>query len=269
MMHKFTARRIDDDGYTLMEMAVAISLIGTLLAIVLVVITTFMHVETDTNSNYQELNQLIPIGTSFQRLLRSAVSPATGGTGAPPVPPFGTYTSTHSLTSETPISSTSLTFFSNSGTVNGPVEVKAAVNEIGPTTYSFTVETISPTAGTCPGINATATACTWTGSPRLLFTVSDVANPLLGKPVFQYHLLPTLNDSPATVSAKHYGTPATLSAEPFTSCTATATGCPADKIQSIKVDLEVKIAGAKDKIESQTVTYQLSTVSQTYSPAVG
>ena len=35
------------------------------------------------------------------------------------------------------------------------------------------------------------------------------------------------------------------------------------------MDLEVKVGGGTNKVESQTVTYQLSTVSQTYTPAVG
>jgi len=266
-----------EEGFTLIELSVAMLLTAILLTIVAVIMNTLVHVETGTSSSYKEMNQLIPVGTSFQRLLRTAVSPATGGAGNAPVPPFGIYKTTHSLTAGTPISSTTLTFFSNTGTPKGPVKVTATLAD-----RTFTVTTTAPTARTCPGINATRTfldRCTWKGTPRTLFSVSDVDNATLGKPIFRYHLVAPMNKS---VTTGGYGTPATLGSHPFTKCTPstqtttlvttsrtlTVSHCPAANVESVKVDLEVSV-GRSAKVESQTVTYQLSTVSQTYSPEVG
>jgi len=268
-----------EEGFTLIELSVAMLLTAILLTIVALVMNTLVHVETDTSSSYKEMNQLIPVGTSFQRLLRTAVRPATGGAGNAPVPPFGLYKTTGSLTPSAPISSTSLTFFSNTGTPNGPVKVTATLAN-----RTFTVTTAAPKATSCPGLGTRpfTDRCTWTAAtPRTLFKVTDVDNMTLGKPVFSYHLLPPMN---GPVGTNSYGTPATLGSHPFTECkpptyvtTPTTpahlikkpvTHCPAAAVESVKVDLEVSV-GRSAKVESQTVTYQLSTVSQTYSPEVG
>ena len=282
-------RQLDagEEGFTLVEMAVSVALTGTLLAIVLVVFTTFAKVENSTFSSYNELNQLTPVGTSFQRLLRTAVSPATAGAAAAPIPPFGIYATGH-LKATTPITATSLTFFSNTGTTNGPELVRATLTcptqpttacptttrtlpVTGHPTGVFQVTQTSPQPTTCPGLGTrpTTTQCNWTKptrswapAPKKVLTVRDVF--VTGtRPVFAYHLQPPL-DTPAPTG---YGTPASLGATPFSSCTATR--CPADMVQSVTVDIEVHVIGSRNKVESQTVTYELSTVSQTYSPAVG
>jgi len=253
-----------EEGFTLIELSVAMLLTAILLTIVAVIMNTLVHVETGTSSSYKEMNQLIPVGTSFQRLLRTAVSPATGGAGNAPVPPFGIYKTTHSLTTGTPISSTTLIFFSNTGTKNGPVKVTATLAN-----RTFTVTTTAPKTGTCPGIGTRTfkDRCTWKTTPRTLFSVSDVDNATLATPVpvFKYYLTPPMNGPVGTLG--QYGTPAVLTpTSPFATCTVTR--CPAANIRSIKVVLEVSV-GRSAKVESQTVTYQLSTVSQTYSPEVG
>lgn len=281
MRRRGVSRRTEvDHGYTLVEMAVAVALTGTLLAISLIVFNTFAHVETGTFSSYAELNQLTPVGTAFQRLLRTAVSPATGGVGAAPVPPFGIYTATGALTSATPISKTSLTFFANTGNANGPAMVTATLTvttvAARPTAGTFLVTEKWPTSTSCPGLGSATTPtqpatnrCDWSTQPQ--HTVLRVSNVLVAstKPVFAYHLTPPLNNPPTLPPATKpgYGTPADLGLSPFGTCTATS--CPADHIQSVTVDIEVHVPGAKNKVESQTVTYQLSTVSQTYSKAVG
>lgn len=270
-------RRGGDSGYTLVEMAIAMALTGTLLAISLIVFSTFAHVESGTFSSYAELNQLTPVGTSFQRLLRTAVSPATGGVEGAPVPPFGKYKATGSLTPATPISVTSLTFFANTGNANGPVEVVASLTVTASTaaTGTFLVQEIAPTATSCPGLGSPTAAtrpatnrCTWPATGART-TVLRVAHVLVtsAKPVFAYHLSPPYNNAPTDPTHAGYGTPADLTLTPFATCTTTS--CPADHIQSVTVDIEVHVAGAKNKVESETVTYQLSTVSQTYSKAVG
>jgi len=268
---KIPTRR-DEDGFSLIELTIAMLLSAILMGTVLTTVDSFFHAEATANFSYAGTDKLLPVGTSFQRLLRTAVSPATGGTGAAPIPPFGTYTATHTLTPATPIQSTTLTFFSNDNTPNGPVEVIAKLSGT-----TFSVSTKSPKSTTCPGLKTRPVTdrCTWNTPAHKIYTVPDVANTALGKPVFQYYL-----SAPTNLAAGGYGTPATLTKDPFAKCTpstTTVTGavvkhCPAANIRSVKVDLEVELSGLAaepSKIESQTVTYQLSTVSQTYSAAVG
>lgn len=284
-----------DRGYTLVEMTVALALTATLLGIVIIVFTTFAHVQAGTTSSYAELDQLTPVGTAFQRLLRTAVSPATGGVDAAPVPPFGIYDkTTGDLTPATPISTSALTFYSNTGTTKGPVMVVAKLScpteptaKCPATTKTltttsrpvgvFVVQRIAPEPKTCPGLttrpstdrcvwtHAKAHTPSWTPSPKTVLRVSNVFV-TSAKPIFAYHLTPPLNNAP-TATPPGFGTPAEASLTPFAKCTTTS--CSAAHVQSVTVDIEVHAAGAKNKVESQTVTYQLSTVSQTYSPAVG
>lgn len=258
-----------EEGFTLMELAISLVLVSILLFITAVVFNTYREVDQDSAASNAEINQLVPVGTSFQRLLRTAVSPATAGAGNAPISPFGLYKSTHALTSTTPIGSTSLTFFSNTGTSYGPVKVTAVFSH-----GTFTVTTTAPDPRTCPGrtTRPSTDRCAWTGKPTALLRVSDVYNKKLSKPVFSYYLNSPMN--------KEYTTPARTTA--FASCTppvttdatpskpVSVTRCPAANINSVKVDLEVKAGNSRiGKLESQTVTYQLSSTSQAYSAAVG
>jgi type II secretory pathway pseudopilin PulG len=304
---RLRAHRTTERGFTLVELGVGIILTVILLGIVLTVMSTFFHVETGNDSTYAELNQLIPVGTAFQQLLRTAVAPGTGGTGKPPVPPFGAYsaTSPYALTPAARISHTSLTFFSNTGTHNGPQKVVAALTTktgAPPTATTcttknsqdlgctFTVRTYAPNPGTCPGLTTATTItpstphahmprpatdrCIWSTKGKIVLQVNNVDNTVLGKSVFKYFLIAPFNtDFPATPATASASTPtaafATCTPPTTTPAGGTVTHCPANNIQSVKVDLEVKTPGTKGKIESQTVTYQLSTVSKTYSPEVG
>jgi prepilin-type N-terminal cleavage/methylation domain-containing protein len=281
---KRSALRLEngDCGFTLTEMAVALGLTAILLTISVIVLNTFTQVQTGSTSSYAELDQLTPVGTSFQRLLRTAVSPATGGVGKAPIPPFGIYTAAGTLTPTTPISTSSLTFFSNTGTPNGPSMVKAVLTVPTPVRHPtvgiFTVTETGPEPGTCPGLGSPSTpthpatarcrwapTTTWEPTTKRVLRIDDVLV-ASSKPIFAFHLTPPLSNKP-TGTPPGYGTPAETSPSPFATCT--LTNCPADHIQSVTVDLEVHAPGAKNKVESETVTYQLSTESQTYSKAVG
>ena len=281
-------RRRTEDGVTLVEMVIAVALTAVLLTITLTVLNTFTKVETNTESTYAELNQLIPVGTSFQHLLRSAVSPS------PTMPPFGTYAA---RTPKATVSDNSQTFFSNTGRTAptgkllGPTKVVAVLTPAGPTgTFTVTTYTAEPNTDAshkgCPGLTTfpTTATCTWIASGRHLVSVGYVDNYATTpthptapkKPVFSYYLVHDHPTQPTTL-ALLYATPHTTSPTPratptraFATCTlATITGCPADHIQNIKVDLQVRTPGAHSQVESQTVTYELSTVSQTYSKPVG
>jgi hypothetical protein len=277
----------DDEGISLVEIAFSLLLVSLLVGMMAVVSNTFYRVDAENSSSNAELNQLLPVGTSLQRLLRTAVSPATGGSGNAPVPPFGTYRPTHAITPATQISRTALTFYSNTGTPNGPVKVVATLAG-----SVFTVSTTAPTKGTCPGLHTRPASdrCQWSGKPKLMLSVADVYNQFLPTPktrsrkraAFRYFL-----NSPLS---SEYGTPATpaTTPDPFATCmppmqeqtphppattperVISVTRCPAADVNSVKVDIEVKVGRSPvGKLESQTVTYQLSALSQAYSAAVG
>lgn len=290
---------MSDDGVTLVEMTISVLLTAILLTIVLVVLNTFTKVESNTQSTYAELNQLIPVGTSFQHLLRSAVSWAPPSNAGVPTPPFGVYT-TMDLAS-TSITSTHLIFFTNTGRTTkatghllGPTKVTAALTC--PATIptpakrdcTFKVTTYTAEKTTCPGLTAPTTVpCKWSTSGRTLFTIEDVNNWTTKnstvKPVFSYYLArtPTTTKKKLPSPTAPVSFPLAPSANPFKSCTGPTpinphvTKCIADHIQSVKVDVEVATPGALarggkvTKVEDQTVTYQLSAISQTYTAAVG
>jgi len=281
----------------------AVLLTGILISIVLGVLTTFSQVEQNNQSTYSELDQLLPVGTSFQHLLRSAVSTEPATNGNVPTPPFGIYvtqklvkTPTIPTTPTHPnlrsIEPTQLTFFTNTGRTSprtgqllGPTKVTAKLTcpKITPPTTltklkdracTFKVTTYTAKVNTCPKMQSTTlptVPCTWTTKGRILFTVGDVNNWTTAtstiKPVFSFYL------AGGTGAVTFPSTPAK---NPFATCTgSTVTKCPADHIQSVKVEVEVATPQALGKgrnvtkVEDQTVTYQLSVISQTYTPAVG
>ena len=283
---KRVARYNGDEGLTLVELMVALLLTSILTTISLLIFNTYTKVDEDNKASYNELNQLIPVGTSFQRLLRTAVAPATGGTPttSPPVPPFGKYTA-FNLVRKFTISTTSLTFYSNTGTRYGPVRVKASLTS---KKVQFKVTITKPVPTSCPSVHTQPAngICTWTNTTRTkpvtLFTVTDVYNaklptpstPARTKPVFKYYLKAPYTvtpNIPAVTTVFKTCTKPVQQATPNTpNRTVTVTRCAAANINSVKVDLEVK-AGTTDvgRLESQTVTYQLSSTSQNYSPEVG
>lgn len=325
-MRRRIARRehLSEDGFTLVEMLIAVLLTGILISIVLGVLTTFSQVEANNQSTYAELDQLLPVGTSFQHLLRSAVSTEPTTNGGVPTPPFGIYNATHKMATTTAattpahpatpppqtIESTRLTFFTNTGRTSprtgqllGPTKVTAyltcpkittptptkLVAQLKDRACTFKVLTYTAKVNTCPKMQRTTLPtlpCTWTTKGRILFTVGDINNwttvaaanakstPIATRiakaeiPVFSYYL----TDSTTAVVFPRTASP---TKNPFYSCTgSTVTKCPADHIQSVKVEVEVATPqalkkGHVSKVEDQTVTYQLSVISQTYTVAVG
>jgi len=253
-----------DDGFTLVELLVATTLSAVLLAVSLSVMSTYFNVITTVNRSYTNLDQLLPVSTSFQRLLRSAVSPDPPTAAGQPVPPFGMYAATGKVTPPAAvISPTTLTFFSNVGTPHGPAEVVAKLTG---TTFTVTVAdpnvTPSHPTGTCPDVS-TGTHCTW-GTPRHLFTVDHIANTLASNPLFTYYLA----GSPLTATTQlPQAVPTATVSTTFKTCTAAT--CHADHIESVGVDLKVNVSTGSGQADDETVVYELSLSSQAFSPMVG
>lgn len=238
-------RSVAAEGYTLTELAVALTVFAVLLAMTAPIVSTLFSTTSYVTNSYENENQLLPISTSFQNLIRSVVEPAPNLASGQPVPAYGIYSSSGAVI--TGLSATSMTFFTNIGDPNGPAEVVANVSG-----STFTVTLARATAGTCPGLNSGATACSW-GTAHPLITVDNVVD--TGSAVLTYSVGGT------TISPSDDATE-------FATCTASS--CPAADIQSVKVDLQVNVnPNQSGQAQEETVVYQLSALSQQYQPEVG
>lgn len=254
-------REVDERGYSLAELSIVLLLLGLLFATVAPILVTMTNVTFQVNDTYANENQLLPVSTNLQRLIRSAVSPGPALASGQPIPAFGVYYPTNvagnanTTAPYTAISATSMTFFSNIGDPNGPALIVAQLNT---STQTLTVSITRADANTCPGVNASpvGNGCTWGQSAatatRTLFTVQHVVNTT----AFTYNL-----DSGTTPN--------------FTKCTDTAppnpaTNCDAAQILNVGVDVQVNTnVSHGSQAEDITVVYQLSGYSQAYDPAVG
>ncbi len=275
-------RGVGEAGLTLVELLVAMALLGLLMAIVSTSVDAYVGASNTVSSSYQATDQLLPSTVVIQRLIRAEVEPAPTP-AATPANPFPTPTPAFVPSSLTP---TSMTFTSNVGNPNGPDLVTmstAASTPCGhcqyPTT-SFTVTETAPAPGTCPGVSS-GTACSWTGTTKTVVDVLDVA--VTGSPVFTYFVQDCSNSVPVTNPSATFDPSSTTTVD-VTACapstqTATTTGpctgsvdlaesCPADAIQSVEVDLPVEVPGAPLQATDFTV-YRMSSTSYLYNPLVG
>jgi len=250
----------------LAELTVAIAVLGILFAMTAPMVVTLFNVTSYVDGSYLNEDQLLPISTNFQDLIRGVVSPAPTPTAAmnptdagQPVPAFGIYGNLPSggIISQvgppliTTISGSSVTFFSNVGGA-GPARVVAQLTGTYPD-QTFRVTVADAVPGTCPQSVMSNAVCTW-GTAKPLVTVQNVVNELATQPVFTYYLQGSgLVANPAVTFA-----------------TCTASSCPATQILDIGVDLKVNAHPAKaSQADDQTVVYELSTSSQAFDPAVG
>ncbi len=239
--------RFGEHGYSLVELSIALLLFSLLIGMVIPIVNTLFRTTAYVSNSYANENQLLPISTTFQNLIRSVVSPAPSLGSGQPVPAYGIYRT--SGTATTGLSSSSMTFFTNIGDPNGPAEVSATL-----VSSVFTIN-VARATGNCPGLTG-GTQCTW-GSPRPLVRVTNVVN-TSSTPIFVYSVGGTsYSDITTPTAAAEFGT-----------CTASA--CPAANIGSVKVDLEVNVSPTQGgQAQEETVVYQLSALSQTYQPEVG
>jgi hypothetical protein len=286
-----------ESGYSLIEATISLLLLGLLLATVPIVVQTMFSNQSYINNTYLNLDQLLPVSTSFQELIRSAVAPGPTATGANPTPAFGSYNSSGAQSTTLPtLSNTSATFYSNIGdSTTGPAEIVAFLTNTcamttgpSPTPYctgSFKVDIAHANPGTCPGVTS-GTACTW-GTLQPRFIVSNVTNVCPSttssiactQPLFTYTLQgypvdPSLclplpaTDPTGCVQYPQGGGPG--GSPSFTTCTSGANNCYALDIQDVGIDLKVNATGSNPtQADQQTVVYELSENSATYSPDVG
>ncbi len=278
----FIHQKADEDGYTLVELLISLILASILMAMGLIIATTFFNAEKVIDTSYANLNQLLPVSTTFQQYIRSAVSPAptktTAGTPGQPTPPFGTYTTAGSLTPSVRFTTSALTFFTNvdTHTVATIAKITATYTKTTstppttPTTRTvpsvtrkgtFVVTKITATPTSCPVSDATYTKhCKFatTGRKSTPIRVDDVR--MSSTPVFTYYCAHSGDGCTDAGTA--------MPASDFSTCTATQ--CDAAEIESIGVKLIINTnSRVGHTADEETVTYEISSSSQAFNPAVG
>jgi prepilin-type N-terminal cleavage/methylation domain-containing protein len=243
-----------DSGYTLVELLVTVMITAILLTVVVPTVDTFVTNTDNLQSTYTALDQILPLSTTVPRYLRSAVEPAPDSFFASgvPVPPFELYTAGTMPANYGPYN---ISFYSNTGDQNGPELISVTVTGTA-APYTLTLTGTPATAGTCPGVNASGTGCTYNAAKTKIFdTFTNLVNgPGSGTPIFTY----STSASPP---------PATLSQDdtPFLTTNCTSTSCNADQINYVTVTLK----GQTKKGQSTTIASSLYLLVSTYSPIVG
>jgi type II secretory pathway pseudopilin PulG len=259
------SREFDDKGFTLIELLIATTVFMILGVVLTITLDTYLKVSSQVSTSYANSEQIIPVATNFQRLIRTEVEPGPPSSTGVPVPPFVTNTGT------TYNSTTAATFYANVGVAGQPAKVVASL--VGTT---FTVTDQLANAGSCPLSTASALVCQFTTNPvKIVAQLSNVVNgsyPSTGSPtpIFTYTLLDTSGGGAGTQTT--VSNPVTT----FNACTwATgddmATTCPGDTVQGVEMDLLVRSPGSKSlaPAEDDTIVYRFSSNSYLYSPTVG
>ena len=291
----------DEQGVTLIELAVVMLTLLILFAMTVPIVDTLFSTIARVNNTYINVNQLLPVSTNLQRFVRSAVDPAPTSAGVP-VPAFVTGA----------LLPTSMTFTTNIGDPNGPAEIVASCTASSPSTgicstgATFTVTEAKANSGTCP---PTGSACTW-GTPRTLISVSGVSNALDNAPLFIYTLLTNSattsgttsstiqvgNNCPSSPGATGISAccPATYPSgstglaacyyssdnSGFATCTSTGSttgnvlaNCPSAEVYAVSIDLQINSVTSGrtqgGQSEDDSTVYLLSPVSSQYQAMVG
>jgi prepilin-type N-terminal cleavage/methylation domain-containing protein len=150
-----------ENGFTLVEMMVVLTLTSVILLITGPVVAMFFNLNNNISETYAATNQLVLSSEVLSQYLHEAVAPC---------PP----TSTASGCSTTPYSSpgpSSLTFYADTNNANGPAKIVITT-----TGTTITAMLYQATSG-CPFYGSLTTACTFpTAGARLLMSVSDLEN---------------------------------------------------------------------------------------------
>lgn len=280
-----------EDGFTLMEVAIVLVVMAILMAITIPIVSTVLQASSRVNATYSNVDEQLVLSTNLQRLLRAAVAPGPSYDGAaptnPPVTPFVPGS----------IGPTSVTFFANTGTADGPVKVAASctatpsnATACAVPTSTFTVTITPARPGTCPFMTGTLSRhCTWTtgrtrtpvslpgvrnGSTSPLFVFAYGAAPSLGAPLTTTTVCSSAGSGypkncsgsdAATFSASQCFT-STTEAHPFSKC-------PAGEIDEISYDLLLNgnASPVNGGLQAQDATgiFVLSASSMLYQPEVG
>lgn len=283
------ARRPSEEGFTMLEMAVILLVMGILMAITIPIISTLLQTSSKVDVTYSNVDEQLWLSTTLQRLVRAAVAPDPSVTGSAPVPAFVAGT----------ISPTSMAFYTDTGTTRGPEKVVAKCTatphtttlclkakatfsvvmyrpEVTPTTgVSFCPRLSGTTAKKCLYTTKTANGKTLTITERNLVTIPNVRNGTNGKVLFLYTYAIPAGTTSGKPTVKHQ--PATQDSI-FSTCTtgsalAIFKNCPAGEIEAVTYDLQINARVTAQyggsQAEDDTGIFVLSSTSMGYEPSVG
>jgi len=188
-------RRRGDEGLTLVELAVALLVMGIFMVMVVPIVDTFVSTSARVTSTYDGFDQVLPIGTIFQQYVRAAVEPApplpatvSDPSAYPdpvPVPAFGEATfqnssgTTVAYTSATqealsPLTGCSIAFYANTGSPYGPALITGSVTPASSSTVGTPCTSAAPASAVwvvtvtetlpsaCPFSVSATTTCSYT-----------------------------------------------------------------------------------------------------------
>jgi prepilin-type N-terminal cleavage/methylation domain-containing protein len=151
-----------EDGFTLVEMTLALALMAIVLIITTPVVSAFYHVNQAVGQTYTNTDQVVLSSEEITQYLHEAVAPCPSDTKE--TASEGCYTAPFAAATDN-----SMTFFANTNSSNGPSEVVIAVSG---TTLSADVYA----ATSCPFNGATSTPCAYPTTYHLLSTISNLAD---------------------------------------------------------------------------------------------
>jgi prepilin-type N-terminal cleavage/methylation domain-containing protein len=281
-----------DHGFTLVEVLVVLTVMAILLAMTVPIISTLVQSSSRVTNTYANVDEQLVLSTNLQRLLRAAVAPGssyyTGDKAVtPPVTPFVAGS----------VGPTSVIFYANTGTANGPVKVKASCTATSShstrceKTSTFTVTVTAPKAGSCPFLTGTVSYdCTWPSTnTKTLLSIAHIRNgndtPPLPPFVFAYGASASLGGPLTTTTVCSVtGYPSGCTGSDTTTfsranCFASTTTqhpfskCPAGEIDEISYDLQINVntTALYGGLQAQDATgiFVLSSTSMLYDAAVG
>lgn len=293
-------RRPTDEGFTLVELMVAMIVFSLVMVATGITLTNVLRISYQTSAIQTETNPVLNLSTTLERLVRSEVEPAPPvPVGNPPLPQYPKPTPGFARGGT---KTNSMTFYANTGDPNGPALVVAAES---PTsnpctgggcatlTYTFTVTETAADPNSCPtSVNlahGAGTGCTYTPSnAKQVISINNVANDPSSQPIFTYTVLhadgTTTTPTPAQINNASETWPGAL-APPlgfFDTCTAgpdPGSSCPSDAIESVEFsfliydqgapNIAAGITGTKGVTGYDTTVYRLSSTSYQYSGNVG
>ena len=271
-------RRATDDGMTLVEVLVAMSILTVVMAVSATVITFFYSQQNSISRSSSGFTEVIPTTTTLQAFFRSMVEPAPQAVVDAvlvPVPPFQPAPGSSS-SGPFALGPFSATFTANVGDPNGPAlfTITTTPNTapypsgVGPGTFTFTMTEARAVAGTCPfqPDSANPTYCQWdTANPKTVVSLDDVVNGPgsaagTANPILQYTWGANTSPTPYSTAA---GSPWQTDFG-ANSCTSITT-CPADQITRVDINLTVqKLHGLQSGYATSVTPIAIS-----YSEVVG
>jgi prepilin-type N-terminal cleavage/methylation domain-containing protein len=269
--------QMDDQGFTLVELLVAMIIFSLLIVMTVPLVDTFFKVDSNVTNSVGTVGQILPATTVLERYIRSTVSPAPSNPPTPFAPVVGNpVTLGYPAGTLYQVGTNQMSFYSNTGDLNasgvaiGPRLVTLSITGPLPKTgYTLTLQNQMPIANTCPGSStamsqAANATCSYAGQPsRLDFSIGYVSNGSQTdpNPIFQYIVGITASGLPSVIvpgSAPIGWTCGTYTCVPVTAAAiATVTG--------VQIDMETQNSiGALTSFRTTVIYF-----ANNYSPNVG